>query len=432
MIPESFAEKFQYPETTTVDQSDDYHGTTVQDPYRWLEEDVRESKRVEEWVEAENKVTFSYLEKIPARERIKQEMTKLWDYAKYSAPFKKGGRYYFEKNDGLQNQSVLYMMDQLDSEPEVLIDPNSWSEDGTVALSGMAFSDDGKYLAYGIQEAGSDWRIWRIMDIATKELLPEKLEWLKFTSAEWTPDSKGFFYGRFSEPKEGEEFQSLNLNHKLYYHRVGTPQSADVLVYERPDEPEWGFGPAVTDDGRYLVITVWKGTADKYRVFVKDLTEPYGIPVALVDHFENEYTFLGNDGKKFYFKTDLNAPNKRVIAIHLDRPQPEHFEELIPEGKEPIESVGIVANQFVVMSLKDVKTEVRMLSLDGKPIREVKFPGIGTASGFGGDRTDIETFYSFASFVTPPSIYRYNMITGESELFRRSEIDFDDQQFELK
>lgn len=432
MIPESFAEKFQYPETTTVDQSDDYHGTPVQDPYRWLEEDVRESKRVEEWVEAENKVTFSYLEKIPARERIKQEMTKLWDYAKYSAPFKKGGRYYFEKNDGLQNQSVLYMMDQLDSEPEVLIDPNSWSEDGTVALSGMAFSDDGKYLAYGIQEAGSDWRIWRIMDIATKELLPEKLEWLKFTSAEWTPDSKGFFYGRFSEPKEGEEFQSLNLNHKLYYHRVGTPQSADVLVYERPDEPEWGFGPAVTDDGRYLVITVWKGTADKYRVFVKDLTEPYGIPVALVDHFENEYTFLGNDGKKFYFKTDLNAPNKRVIAIHLDRPQPEHYEELIPEGKEPIESVGIVANQFVVMSLKDVKTEVRMLSLDGKPIREVKFPGIGTASGFGGDRTDIETFYSFASFVTPPSIYRYNMITGESELFRRSEIDFDDQQFELK
>jgi len=426
------AADFSYPETKKVDQVDTYHGVEVPDPYRWLEEDVRESEEVRQWVEAENKVTDKYLSQIPARDRIEQELTELWDYAKYSAPSKVGDRYFFQKNDGLQNQAVLYTMKSLDDEPEVLIDPNKWSEDGTVALSNMSFSDDGRYLAYGVQDAGSDWRTWHIMDVATRELLPEKLEWLKFTSAEWTPDGKGFFYGRFDEPEEGEAFQSLNLNHKLYYHRVNTPQSDDVLVYERPDEPEWGFGPTVTDDGRYLIITVWKGTADKYRVFVKDLTEPYGIPVPLIDHFENEYTFLTNDGSKFYFKTDLEAPNKRVIAIDLRHPQPENYVEVIPEAEEPMESINVVANQFVVSLLKDVKTQVKMYGLDGKPLREVELPGIGTASGFDGKRTDIETFYSFASFTTPPSIYRYNMITGESELFRRSEINFDESKFELK
>ncbi len=426
------AADLDYPETKKVDQVDTYHGVEVQDPYRWLEKDVREADDVREWVEAENQVTDHYLSQIPARDKIENELTELWDYAKYSAPFKAGDRYFFQKNDGLQNQSVLYTMKSLDDEPEVLIDPNKWSEDGTVALSNMSFSDDGRYLAYGVQEAGSDWRTWRIMDIASRELLPEKLDWLKFTSAEWTPDGKGFFYGRFNEPEEGEAFQSLNLNHKLYYHRVNTPQSDDVLVYERPDEPEWGFGPTVTDDGRYLIITVWKGTADKYRVFVKDLTEPYGIPVPLIDHFDNEYTFLTNDGSKFYFKTDLDAPNKRVIAIDLRDPQPENYVEVIPEAEEPMESINVVANQFVISLLKDVKTQVKMYSLDGKPLREVELPGIGTASGFGGKRTDIETFYSFASFTTPPSIYRYNMITGESELFRRSEINFDESQYELK
>ena len=422
----------KYPTTRKVTVTDDYHGTTIEDPYRWLENDVREDKEVAEWVAAQNKVTDAYLADIPARETLRKELTELWNYAKYSAPFKVGGRYYFSKNDGLQNQAVLYTMETLDSEPSVLIDPNQWSEDGTVALAGMSFSEDGRYLAYGIQDAGSDWRTWRIMEIESRTILADELKWLKFTSAEWTPDGKGFFYGRFSEPEEGAAFQSLNLNHKLYYHRVGTPQSEDVLVFERPDEPEWGFGPSVTDDGRYLIITVWKGTADKYRVFVKDLHEPYGIPVELIGHFNDEYSFIGNDGAVLYFKTDLDAPNKRVIAIDLRKPQPEHFQEIIPEAPEPIESVGLVANMFVVSQLKDAKTQVRMYSTEGKLIREVDFPGIGTASGFGGKRTDIETFYSFASFTVPPSIYRYNMITGESELFRRSEIDFDSDKFELE
>ncbi len=426
------AQKIEYPQARKVQQADDYHGTEVADPYRWLEDDVRESEEVAAWVAAENKVTDAFLHAIPARERIQKELTALWNYEKFSSPFKVGGRYYFYKNDGLQNQSVLYMMDSIEGKPTVLIDPNKWSKDGTVALSGTSFSEDGRYLAYGIQEAGSDWRTWRIMEIATGKLLDEKLEWLKFTSTEWTPDSKGFFYGRFAEPEEGEAFQSLNLNHKLYFHRIGTPQSDDVLVFEQPDHPKWGFGPSVTEDGRFLIISVWKGTADKYRVYVKDLSEPYGIPVALIDHFNDEYDFIGNDGYTFYFKTDLNAPNKRVIAIDIRNPDPKNFREIIPEGPEPIQGVGLLNNVFVVRLLKDAKTVVKMFTVDGRFIREVKFPGIGTASGFSGKRTDTETFYSFASFITPPSIYRYDMITGESKLFRRSQIKFDSDQFELK
>lgn len=428
----TFSQELEYPKTKTVEQIDEYHGTKVADPYRWLEDDVRESKEVEQWVEAQNQVTDQYLKSIPERAAIEEHLTKLWNYEKFSAPFKAGGRYYFQKNDGLQNQYVLYMMDSLDAEPELLIDPNTWSKDGTVALAGMAFSDDGKYLAYGIQESGSDWRTWRVMRIEDRKLLDDELKWIKFSGVSWTKDSKGFFYGRYDEPEEGEAFQSLNMGQKILYHRVGTPQSEDVLVFHRPDEPEWGYHADVTDDGRYLVITVWKGTADKYRVFYKDLLEPYGMPIELISHFDDEYSFIGNDGPVFYFKTDLNAPNKRVIAIDIREPQPENFREVIPEGEEAIQSVGLVANMFVVRTLEDAKTQVRMFDTSGNLIRKVKFPGIGSASGFGGDRTDTETFYSFSSFITPPSIYRYNMITGESKLFRRSNIDFDADQFELK
>ncbi|MBL4884621.1 MAG: S9 family peptidase [Planctomycetaceae bacterium] len=426
------AQKYKYPQTRKVDQTDDYFGTKVKDEYRWLEDDVRESKEVAAWVEAENKVTDTYLSQIPARKKIEEELTELWNYEKFSSPFKVGERYYFYKNNGLQNQSVLYQMDSLDGEPKLLIDPNTWSKDGTIALSGTSFSDDGRYLAYGIQDAGSDWRTWRIMEIATGELLPDKLEWLKFTSTEWTPDSKGFFYGRFAKPEEGEAFQSLNLNHKLYYHRVGTPQSDDVLVFEQPDHPKWGFGPTVTDDGRFLIITVWKGTSDKYRIYVKDLSEPYAFPVELISHFEDEYEFIGNDGHLFYFKTDLNAPNKRIIVIDIRKPSPENFREILAEGPEPIQGVGFLNNMLVVRTLKDAISVVKMYTPDGRFIREASFPGIGTASGFGGKRSDTETFYSFASFVTPPSIYHYDMITGESKLFRRSQIKFDSDQYELK
>lgn len=422
----------KYPATPKEDVSEVLHGTKVSDPYRWLEEDVRQSKRVADWVAAENEVTFGYLERIPEREPIKKMLTKLWNYEKFSAPFKAGGRYYYFSNDGLQNHSVLQMMETLDSPPKVMLDPNTWSKDGTTALGGADFSEDGKYLAYGIQEAGSDWRTWRIMDVATKALLPDELKWLKFTDISWTKDSKGFFYARYEAPKEGETFQSLNLGQKIFYHRVGTAQSEDSLVYHRPDQPEWGYNLGVTEDGRYLVVTIWKGTADKYRVMYKDLTDPYGTMNDLVEHFEDEYSFIGNDDTTFFFKTDLNAPNKRVIAMDIKNPAKANFKEILPEGPDVIEGVGIVANMFVVETLHDAVTKVQMYDLMGQKVRDLKFPGLGSASGFGGKRTDTESFYSYSSFDVPPSIYRYNMLTDESTILRQSKVDFKADEYEVK
>ena len=422
----------QYPKTRTVDHVDDYHGIKVPDPYRWLEQDVRESQQVADWVEAQNKVTFAYLESIPERGRIRQRLEELWNYEKYSAPFKAGGRYYFYKNDGLQNQDVLYVMESLDDQPRLFIDPNTWSKDGTVALAGTSFSDDGRYCAYGIAEAGSDWRRWRVLEIASGRLLDEELNWIKFGRVAWTKDGKGFFYSRYDQPQPGQQFQSLNLNQKLYYHRVGTPQSDDVLVYKRPDQPEWGFVPEVTEDGRYLIITVWKGTDDKYRILYKDLAEPYGMPIELIDHFENEYTFIGNDGPVFYFKTDRAAPKRRVIAIDIRRPAPEQWREIVPEADETLTGVSFVANMFVARYLKDAKTHVKMFTPSGRLVREVSFPGIGSARGFGGKRSDTETFYTFSSFATPPSIYHYDMLTGQSTLMRRSNAQVDPDQYEVR
>ncbi len=425
-------EPLSYPDTRRVDHVDTYHGREVADPYRWLEDDVRTSKDVEAWVAAENKVTFAYLEAIPEREPIRKRLTELWDFEKFGSPFKTGGRYYYRHNSGLQNQYVLYTMDTLDGEPRVLIDPNAWSKDGTVALDGTTFSDDGKYLAYGVQDAGSDWRTWRIMEIETGKILDDELKWVKFSSTSWTKDSKGLFYSRYDAPGEGDEFQSLNLNQEVYYHRVGTSQGDDVLVYRRPDHPDWGFSAEVTEDGRYLILTVWKGTDDKYRVSYKDLTEPYGMPLDLIDNFDNEYSFVGNDGPLFFFKTDLDAPKKRLIAIDIRQSARENWQEVIPEDENVLTSVGFVGNLFIAKYLKDARTQVKLFGMDGGFVSEVELPGIGTASGFGGKRTDTETFYSFSSFAVPPSVYRYDLITRESRLIRQSKVKFDSDQFTTK
>lgn len=422
----------KYPETRRVDHVDELHGVKVPDPYRWLEDDVRESEDVANWVEAQNKVTFGYLKQIPERDYIRKRITELWNFEKFNTPFKRGGRYYYYHNSGLQNQYVLYTQDSLDAEPTILIDPNKWSKDGTVALSGTIFSDDGKYVAYGVQNAGSDWRVWKVMEVETGEVLEDELNWIKFNSPTWTKDGKGFFYARYPEPDEDAEFQALNLNMKVYYHRVGTQQEKDVLVYERPDEPSWGYGCDVTEDGRYLVMTVWKGTDDRYRIVYRDLNEPYGLPTELITSFENEYTLVGSSGSVFYFKTDLDAPNRRVIAIDVSSPDRESWKEIIPEREEALDGAGIVGNRFVAKYLKDAKTQVNIHSLDGKFLREVEFPGIGSASGFGGKQDETETFYSFASFATPPTIYRYDMESGESTLFRQAEVKFDPGDYETK
>ncbi len=424
--------KTTYPQTRRIDHVDVYHGVQVPDPYRGLEDDVRESKPVAEWVEAENKVTFDYLEKLPAREAIEERLTELWNYEKIEGIFKAGGRYFMERNDGLQNQSVLYTMDALDGEPRVLLDPNTWSEDGTVALAGFAVSDDGRYLAYGVADGGSDWRTWRVLSIEDGNLLPDELRWLKFTSAAWTPDGRGFFYGRYDAPEEGAEYQELNLNQQLYYHRVGTPQSEDVLVYRRPDHPDWGFFPEVTEDGRYLVVTIWKGTDARYRIAYRDLTEPYGMMTDLIEDFDQEYSLVGSNGPVLYFQTDLEAPRRRVIAIDLRKPGREHWKEVLPQSDDTLIAAGLIGNLWVARYLEDARSAVRIFTESGEPVRSVELPGIGSARGFSGRRSDTETFYEFSSFATPPSVYRYDLITGESRLIKRAEVDFDPADYEVK
>ncbi len=417
---------FAYPETRPGDHVDVYHGVEVADPYRWLEEDVRVSQRTAAWVEAQNRVTAAHLESLPQRQAIRERLTELWDYERYSAPFAAGGRYYHFKNDGLQNQSVLYVRESLDAEPRALVDPNAWSEDGTVTLAGTAASDDGRYLAYGVMTAGSDWRTWRVMEVESGRLLPEELKWIKFSRPSWTADSRGFFYGRFEEPEGERKYQSLNLNHRIYYHRVGTDPSADVLVFERPDHPQWTFSPQVTDDGRYLVLSVSSGRGGNQRmVLYRDLQEPYAMPVTLIGGFENQYRFVGNDGPTFYFVTDLEAPKKRLVAIDVRRPERGSWREILPESKDSLSGVSLVGNLLVARYLEDAKTRVKIFTLAGGHVRDVELPAIGSAVGFDGRRTDTETFYTFSSFATPPSIYRYDLITGESALLQRAELDFD-------
>ena len=423
----SAGEKLKYPDAKKVDQVDELHGVKVQDPYRWLEDDVRQSKEVADWVAAENVITTAYLAAIPQRDAIKKRLTELWNYEKFGAPFKAGGRYFYFKNDGLQNQSVLYKLESLNAAPVVLIDPNKWSKDGTVALGATSFSDDGRFAAYSVAEAGSDWNTWRILEVETGRQLADELKWVKFSGASWTPDNKGFFYSRYDEPPEGAAFQKTNLNQQVFYHRIGTSQSDDILVYKRPDEPTWGFGTRVTEDGRYLVLEIWKGTDHKYRIVYKDLTEPYGLPVELIDNFDREYSFIGNEGTTFYFQTDLDAPRKRIVAMDVRKPR--EIREIVPQSTETLTGVDIVANMFVTTYLKDAKTQVKMYSLDGTFVREVEFPGIGSAAGFGGKRTDTETFYSFSSFATPPTIFRYDLLTGKSTKLRQAKVKFNPDDY---
>lgn len=425
-------EKLEYPESKQVNQVDNFFGTPVADPYRWLEDDVRNSESVREWVDSQNALTFSVIKQLPYRNEIKARLTKLWDYEKFGTPFKRGERYFYFKNNGLQNQSVLYKLKSLEDEPTVLIDPNQWSADGTNALGGLEFSDDGKLLAYGVQKAGSDWRTWKVMDVETGEQLSDELNWIKFGSVSWTKDSKGFFYSCYDEPKSDEKFLGLNLGQKVYYHRIGDSQDKDQLIHENPENPKFGFLPEVSEDGKYLVITVWQGTDDRYRVLYQNLDDPNSKLTALIENFENEYSFLGNDGSRFYFKSDFNAPKKCILSIDTLHPEQDHWKVIVPESDDSMESAGIVGKNFIVQYLQDAKSLVKLYKLDGKYAREVKLPGIGTASGFGGRRDQKETFYSFSSFNRPPSVYRYDLETGISTLIREANVDFNPDDFVVK
>ena len=428
--PKSKMKKFVYPVAKTVNQVDDYHGVKVADPYRWLEDPDAADTRA--WIEAENKLTFDFLEQIPQRKQIKERLTTLWNYEKYSPPFKEGNQYFYFKNDGLQNQDVLYTLASLEAEPRVLLDPNKLSADGTVALSGLAISHDGKYLAYSLSSSGSDWQEWHVREIATGHDLSDVIKWSKFSGAAWTKDGQGFFYSRYDEPNEKTKHEDVNYFQKLYYHRLGTAQAEDVLIYERRDQKEWGYSGDVSDDGRYLIINIWVGTDQRNRLFYKDLTDKNAKVIELISELEAAYNFIDNDGPVFWLRTDLNAPRGRVIAIDTRQPARTQWKELIPQVAETLEGVNVVGQHFAASYLKDAHTQIKLFDLQGKFVREVSLPGLGTASGFGGKRDDTETFYSFTSFTTPATIYRYDLASGKNTLYRQPKVGFNPNDYETR
>lgn len=419
-----------YPVTHTTNVVDNYHGTEVTDAYRWLEDD--NSAETKAWVEAQNLVTFGYLETLPLRVPLKSRLTALYNFERFGVPFKQGGRYFFQKNDGLQNQNILYTTTSLDAEPSVLLDPNTLTADGTVALKGYAISDDGAKMAYGLSTAGSDWEEFRVRDVATAQDTGDVLKWVKFSGIAWAKDGSGIYYSRYDEPAESAKLTKVNEFQKLYFHRLGTPQSADELVYERKDQPKWGLTGDVTEDGRYLIIEVRQGTDVKNRVFYRDLGQPGSKVVELLNDFDASYNFVGNDGPVFFFLTDLNAPRGRFIAIDTTKPERANWRELIPQSDATLTSVGFVGERFVAHYLRDARSQLKLFARDGALHGEVTLPGIGSVGGFGGKRTDTETFYSFTSFTTPGRIYRYDFASGASTLWRQPKVDFNPDAYEVK
>ena len=418
-----------YPPARKSEQVDNYHGVMVADPYRWLED--LDSEETRNWVEAQNKLTFGFLGEIPARSKIKERITKLWNYERYGTPFKEGDNYFYFRNSGLQNQSVLYTVTSLDGQPTLLLDPNKLSNDGTVALSGSSVSNDGKLMAYSLSASGSDWQEWKVREVETGKDLSDNIKWVKFSGASWTPDGKGFFYSRYDEPKQ-DSLKGTNYFQKLYYHRLGTAQSEDTLVYERPDQKEWLFGGNVTEDGRYLIITVSEGTDVKNRLYYKDLTTAGSQVVKLLDDFDAAYNFVGNDENTFWLQTDLGSPRGKIIAVDINKPERANWKVIVPESKEALQSASVINRMLVASYLKDAHSQVKIYNLKGKFLREVEFPGLGTATGFNGKAKDKETFYSFTGFTSPATIYRYDMVTGKSTVFRQPKVDFNPNNYETK
>ncbi|MEM6655275.1 MAG: prolyl oligopeptidase family serine peptidase, partial [Planctomycetota bacterium] len=432
-----------YPETRRTDHTDTLHGRVVADPYRWLEADVRESEEVAAWVAEQQATTRAYLDRLPTRERFIERLTELWNYERIGLPRKVGDRYLYSKNDGLQNQSVLYVTKAVGDDGEILIDPNTWSDDGTVALAGYSASDDGRYLAYQRSEAGSDWRTIRVLDLATGEEQGDVLRWIKFGGVEWSNDNAGFYYSRYPEPEEGEAFQSAALNRKLYYHTLGTPQGDDRLVYEDPEHPDWSAYLELTEDGRYEVLSISRGTDPQNKLYFRKRGETEW--VRAVDDFDDTFYLIGetknaDGGDRFLLYTDYRAPMKRVVALDAeslagDGLARESLVEVIPTAASPIESVSLVGGKLFVERLEDVATSVAVYSLTGEKERDVPLPGVGSAGGFGGkpdpEKTS-ETFFYYTSYNAPTTNYRYDIATGEVTKIAAPTVDFDPDDFVVR
>jgi prolyl oligopeptidase len=416
------------PFTRRAETVENYHGVIVADPYRWLEDAASDETRA--WSEAQSKLARSYLNALPQRAHIQARYTKLMNYPKYTVPRKKGDRYYFTKNSGLQNQAALYMQSTPGGESSVVLDPNTLSSDGTVALTNQAFSQDGRLLAYGTSVSGSDWQELRIREVESSDDYADVIRWCKFTSIAWRHDNAGFYYTRFPEPGTVAPEDQTNFN-KVYWHRVGTDQAEDELIYERPDAKELGFSPFITDDGTYLLLEVWHGTDPKNRVYYREAASD-GPFVRLLDEADASYSFIGNDGPLFYFQTDLEAPRGRIIGIDIRQPERANWRELVPEQEDVIAFALMVNAQFVIAYMHHAHHTLHIYETDGRFVRDIPLPTLGSIAGISGKQADTELFFSFTSFLYPPSIYRYDFSDHSLKQLYETEINFDPSGYETQ
>jgi prolyl oligopeptidase len=420
-----------YPNTERQPVVEEQFGVKVADPYRWLENDVRQDPKVREWVTAQNAVTNGYLETLPARDAFKQRLTELYDYERFTAPKKKGGRYFYTRNDGLQNQSVLYVREAVAAPGRVLIDPNLWAKDGATALAEWVPSNDGRYLVYGVQDGGTDWRTVRVLDVATGKDTGDSVEWVKFSNLDWAKDGSGFYYSRFAEPKGGDKYQSLNENQQVYFHKLGTPQSGDWKVYATPDRPKLNHSAEVSDDGKWLIVTSSEGTDERYEITLIDLARPSAAPRTLIKGLQHDWRYIGNQGSRFIWATNKGAPRLQIVSLDISQADPQPV-TLVAESEATLDDASIVGDTLIASYLVDAKTEVRRFGLDGKPLGTVALPGIGTASGFDGKAGDPETYFAFTSYATPTTIYRYDAKTGEATVWEQPKVAFDPSMFKVE
>nr|WP_183955997.1 prolyl oligopeptidase family serine peptidase [Sphingobium fontiphilum] len=424
----SAQQAIRYPQTQRGDVVEDQFGVKVADPYRWLENDVRADQAVHDWVSAQNEVTRAYLATVPGRDALKKRMQALYDYGRYGLPRKAGSRYFYSYNSGLQNQSPLFMREGLTGEQKMLVDPNGWAKDGATALAEWKPAPTGKYLLYAVQDGGTDWRTLHILDVDSGKLLDERIEWVKFSELAWDGKGEGFFYSRFAAPAEGQAFQSLNENQQVYYHRLGTPQSEDRLIYATPDRPKLGHSAEVGDDGQWLLITSSQGTDARYELHVARLDGGPIKPRTLVKGLKNDWRMIGNQGATLYFITDRGAPRLRVVTLDALHPRARP-KQVVQERVDTLAGGSMVGQRLILAYMSDAATLAELVELDGRKVGDVPLPGVGSAAGFGGKSGDPETFFNFSSFTTPSTIYRFDTATGETSLFAQPKLAFNPDDF---
>ena len=417
------AQGIQYPKADKDGTVDNYFGTEVADPYRWLEDDT--SAKTAAWVEAENKITNAYLSKIPFRQKLLKRLTEVANYEKLTAPRKHHGRWYFYKNDGLQNQYVMYVMDQLGGTPRVFLDPNKLSTDGTVALQGVYFSNNGKYAAYTISRSGSDWQEFYVIDLKTGQLTTDHIEWAKFSGAAWQGD--GFYYSAYDAPTQGKEFSNVNEGMKIYYHKIGTPQSDDVLFYQNPAQPKRFYTVSVNEE-ETMMFLYEDGAGAGNTLFVRDLRKPNSQFIQMTADMDYRYTPLYTEGEKIYLFTNYGAPRNRIMTADIKRPGINDWQELIAEQQNVLNNADVINRQLILTYSQDASDHAYLYGLDGRQIREVKLPSVGSV-GFTGDEHEPECFYTFTSFTVPGTIYRYDLATGESTLYAKPNVKFQQEDY---